>query len=74
MYAAQRHASSVIDIGDDISYLSAQVMANHENFDQTIMEIGNTYLHRLSSHTHTPGHYHYVSRDYQKDEESWNDN
>ena len=35
----QRHVSAAIGSDDHFSYLPAQVMANQENFDRTIMEI-----------------------------------
>ena len=46
-----------IDTSDDFSYPSAQVMANRESFDQTILEIGSTQ----SDHS--------GNQDYQQDEE-----
>ena len=51
---AQRHMSAAIDSDDDFSHQSAQVIANQENLDETIMESDtiqkDDYVNRESQH------------------------
>ena len=55
----QRHVSAGIDSGDDFSHQSVQVIANYDNFDQTIMGIDtaqdDVLLNRESQHMIEPG-------------------
>ena len=56
---AQRHVSAGIHSGEDFSHQLAQVIANCDNFDQTIMGLdivqNDDYPNRESQHEMEPG-------------------